>query len=57
MAWDRICASFELQEAYFSRHFQVLLVSLRGHGGSSVPDHPTVKDFTVGQLAADVKAL
>ncbi|MEJ2597897.1 MAG: alpha/beta hydrolase [Anaerolineales bacterium] len=48
---------FEPQERYFSQHFQVLLVSLRGHGGSSVPDHPTEKDFTVGQLAGDVKAL
>jgi 3-oxoadipate enol-lactonase len=48
---------FEPQEAFFSRRFQVLLVSLRGHGRSSVPDHPTVRDFTVGQLAGDVKAL
>jgi len=48
---------FELQETFFSRNFQVLLVSLRGHGGSSVPDLPGVQEFTVEKLASDVKSL
>ena len=48
---------FKLQEAFFSQYFRVVLVSLRGHGGSSMPEHASKKDFTVERLAADVKAL
>lgn len=48
---------FEPQEEFFSQRFQVLLVSLRGHGKSSIPEHPSIKDFTVEQLAVDIKSL
>jgi 3-oxoadipate enol-lactonase len=48
---------FEVQVPYFAGDYRVLLVSLRGHGGSSGPEHPTVADYTVGQLARDVEAL
>jgi 3-oxoadipate enol-lactonase len=48
---------FEPQKEFFSHRFQVLLVSLRGHGGSTTPEHPSIKDFTVEQLTADVKSL
>jgi hypothetical protein len=41
------------QEQYFSQQFQVLLVSLRGHGALSTPAHPNKVDFTVEQLACD----
>lgn len=48
---------FEFQGEFFRHHYQVLLVSLRGHGRSSMPDHPGLKDFTVKQLASDIKTL
>jgi pimeloyl-ACP methyl ester carboxylesterase len=48
---------FKPQEAFFSPHFRVVLVSLRGHGGSSMSEHASKEDFTVERLAADVKAL
>ena len=48
---------FEPQGDFFSQQYQVILISLRGHGRSSMPDHPAIKDFSVEQLAADIKAL
>lgn len=48
---------FEPQREFFGQHYRVLLISLRGHGKSSMPDHPGIKDFTVEQLTADIKAL
>jgi 3-oxoadipate enol-lactonase len=48
---------FEVQQRFFSQYFQVLLVSLRGHGGSTVPVHPRLAEFSIPQFAQDVKAL
>ncbi len=48
---------FEPQREFFDREFQVLLVSLRGHGGSSAPARPTPAAYTVGRLARDLAAL
>jgi 3-oxoadipate enol-lactonase len=48
---------FEAQQRFFSQYFQVLMVSLRGHGGSSMPAHPREADFSIPQFAQDVKAL
>ena len=48
---------FAPQEKFFSQHYRVLLLSLRGHGGSTIPQHPQTADFTVAKLADDVKAL
>ena len=47
----------EPQGDFFSQQYQVILISLRGHGRSSMPDHLGIKDFSVEQLAADIKAL
>jgi 3-oxoadipate enol-lactonase len=48
---------FEAQMNFFSQEFQVLLVSLRGHGGSSIPDQPERADFSIPALAEDVRSL
>ncbi len=48
---------FELQQQFFAKNYRVLLVSLRGHGGSSVPPNPTLADFTIRELSRDVQAL
>lgn len=48
---------FEAQQRFFNQYFQVLSLSLRGHGGSSVPDHLCEADFSIPQFAQDVKAL
>jgi 3-oxoadipate enol-lactonase len=48
---------FEAQQRFLSRQFQVLLVSLRGHGASSVPLHPEVADYSIPRFAEDLKAL
>jgi 3-oxoadipate enol-lactonase len=45
------------QAEHFSRQYRVLLVSLRGHGGSSAPASPTPDDYTLRALAEDVRAL
>ena len=48
---------FELQAQFFAKDYRVLLVSLRGHGGSSAPPDPTQADYTVKKLSRDVQAL
>ena len=48
---------FEPQQRFFAQDYRVLLVSLRGHGGSSRPINPTETDYTVQELARDVQAL
>ncbi len=48
---------FELQQQYFAQNYQVLLISLHGHGNSSAPIDPTPADYTVREMARDVQAL
>ena len=48
---------FEMQQHYFAENYQVLLISLRGHGNSSAPDNPTNVDYTVMKIARDVQSL
>jgi 3-oxoadipate enol-lactonase len=48
---------FEPQEVFFHKSYQVLLVSLRGHGGSSGPPNPTRSDYTLEQYARDMQTL
>ena len=48
---------FELQAQFFAQEYRVLLVSLRGHGGSSGPAQPTPAEYTVRRLACDLQAL
>ena len=48
---------FELQQQYFAKNYQVLLISLHGHGNSSAPIDPTRADYTVRNMARDVQAL
>lgn len=48
---------FEPQQRFFAQDYRVLLVSLRGHGGSSSVACPTQADYSVGELARDVQAL
>ncbi len=48
---------FELQQQFFAKDYRVLLVSLRGHGGSSSPPDSDRKNYTVRELALDVQAL
>ena len=48
---------FELQQQYFAKNYQVLLISLRGHGNSSAPVNPILADYTVRKMARDVQAL
>jgi len=48
---------FELQQQYFAKNYQVLLISLRGHGNSSAPIDPTPADYTVREMGRDVQAL
>ena len=48
---------FELQAQFFAKDYRVLLVSLRGHGGSSAPPCPARADYTVKKMSLDVQAL
>ena len=48
---------FELQQQFFAKNCRVLLVSLRGHGGSSTPPDPAPAEYTVRELSKDVHAL
>ena len=48
---------FELQQQFFAKDYRVLLVSLRGHGGSSSPSDPDRGNYTVRELSRDVQAL
>jgi len=48
---------FGPQQRFFAHDHRPLLVSLRGHGNSSGPLHPTRADYTVRELALDVQAL
>lgn len=48
---------FTEQEEFFSREYQVLLVSLRGHGETSYPEHPSPDFFSLNQYARDLRAL
>lgn len=48
---------FEPQLRFFSPDYRVLLLSLRGHGGSSGPQPATRADYAVDVLARDVLAL
>ena len=48
---------FEMQQQYFEKDYRVLLVSLRGHGGSSPSSDPVLEDYTARELALDVQAL
>jgi 3-oxoadipate enol-lactonase len=48
---------FENQFAYFRNAYQVILMSLRGHGGSGLPEHQGETAFTLSAYAHDVIAL
>lgn len=48
---------FEMQQQYFAKNYRVLLISLRGHGNSSVPINPTPADYSVREMARDVQTL
>lgn len=48
---------FRAQADHFSDRYRVLLLSLRGHGGSSAPQPPTAEAHTPQMLARDVEAL
>ena len=48
---------FEAQLRFFNQEYQVLLVSLRGHGDSTVPVQPVREDFSIKELAEDVQSL
>ncbi|MBC2724642.1 MAG: alpha/beta hydrolase [Desulfosporosinus sp.] len=48
---------FEMQLQYFAKNYQILLISLRGHGNSSAPIDPTPDDYTVREMARDVQVL
>jgi 3-oxoadipate enol-lactonase len=48
---------FKNQLDAFSPQYQVLALSLRGHGGSSTPSQPSLSDYSVSTLARDVQAL
>ena len=48
---------FEMQQQYFAKNYQVLIISLHGHGNSSAPIDPTPADYTVREMARDVQAL
>lgn len=48
---------FTDQHAYFSQHFRVISVSLRGHGGSRMPEHKGVQAFSLDKHRDDVAAL
>lgn len=45
------------QIEYFSKHYRVLLLSLRGHGGSSYPKPATRESFSIAVMAKDVVSL
>jgi 3-oxoadipate enol-lactonase len=45
------------QAAHFAGHYRVLLLSLRGHGGSGKPDPATAAAYALPILAQDVAAL
>ncbi len=48
---------FQPQEDVFSGDYQVLRLSLRGHGGSSAPAQPTPEAYSLRTLAQDIQAL
>ncbi len=48
---------FEMQQQYFAKNYQVLIISLHGHGNSSAPIDPTQADYSVKEMARDVQAL
>lgn len=48
---------FELQQQFFAKDYRVLLISLRGHGGSSSPFNPDRGNYTVREMSRDVQAL
>ncbi len=48
---------FEMQQQYFTENYQVLLISLRGHGNSSAPVNPTRADYSVMEMSRDVQSL
>ena len=48
---------FLTQAEHFASTHRVLLLSLRGHGGSSAPSPPTPEAYTPRVLAQDVQAL
>ncbi|MEM9834659.1 MAG: alpha/beta hydrolase [Bacteroidota bacterium] len=45
---------FERQHEYFSNKFQVLSVSLRGHGKSHISFQPNQSDFTLSTMSKDL---
>ena len=48
---------FAAQAERFRDRYRMLLLSLRGLGGTSNPASPTVDDYTPAALASDVAAL
>jgi 3-oxoadipate enol-lactonase len=50
-------SQYAAQAEYFQQDYQVLLVSLRGHGGSRLLHPPQRQDYSMQSLAADVRAL
>jgi len=51
------CRQFAPQFTTFADRYRLIAPSLRGHGRSDMPTTPTVEDFTVARLAADVLAV
>lgn len=48
---------FEKQQKYFSKNFQVLSISLRGHGNSTTLSSGDVEDYQVNKYANDIYEL
>lgn len=51
------CRQFAPQFESFGARYRLIAPSLRGHGGSDLPATPSVGDFTIARLAADVVAV
>lgn len=51
--WQQFVPQFES----FGDRYRLIAPSLRGHGRSQAPGAPTVEDFTIARLAADVLAV
>ncbi len=51
------CRQFAPQFERFGDRYRLIAPSLRGHGRSDLPATPSVADFTIARLAADVVAV
>lgn len=51
------CRQFAPQFSTLADRYRLIAPSLRGHGGSDRPETPTIEDFSIARLAADVVAV